>query len=246
MGRERIDLLLVRRGLVSGRERARALILAGKVVCNDELIEKAGARVDEQAEIRLKGGDIPFVGRGGVKLEAALQAFPVEVTGRVAIDIGASTGGFTDCLLQHGAKRVYAVDVGYGQLAWSLRNDPRVVVRERTNIRNCTLRDFPEPLELAVVDLSFISLTKVLPVVYELLLPAGPVITLVKPQFEVGRGEVGKGGIVRDEGKRRAALEKVKAFAVTCGFRVNGEIESPIAGQKGNREYLLCLVRENA
>jgi 23S rRNA (cytidine1920-2'-O)/16S rRNA (cytidine1409-2'-O)-methyltransferase len=244
VGRERIDLLLVKRGLAAGRERARALILAGKVVCDDELITKAGARVDEQAEIRLKGEDIPFVGRGGLKLEAALRAFPVAPAGRVCIDIGASTGGFTDCLLQHGARKVYAVDVGYGQLAWSLRNDMRVVVRERTNIRNCTRSDFAEPLELAVIDLSFISLTKVLPVVCALLEPQSPVIALVKPQFEVGKGEVGKGGIVRDEEKRRAALARVKEFAGTCGFTAGGEIVSPITGQKGNVEYLLHLVRE--
>lgn len=241
MGRERIDLLLVKRGLAPGRERARALILAGKVVCGDQLVEKAGTRVDESAEIRLKGDDIPFVGRGGLKLEAALKTFSLEVAGRVAIDIGASTGGFTDCLLQHGARRVYAVDVGYGQLAWSLRNDERVVVLERTNIRGCTRKDFAEPLDLAVIDLSFISLTKVLPVVAELLLPASPVVALVKPQFEVGRGEVGKGGIVRDEAKRRAALDKVRAGAGACGFVCRGAMDSPITGQKGNREYLLYL-----
>ncbi len=241
MGRERIDLLLVRRGLAPGRDRARALILAGKVVCNDQLVEKAGTRVEETAEIRLKGEDIPFVGRGGLKLEAALEKFAVAVEGRVCIDIGASTGGFTDCLLQRGAARVYAVDVGYGQLAWSLRNDDRVVVMERTNIRGCTPADFAEPLELAVIDLSFISLTKVLPVVASLLPPQSPVVALVKPQFEVGRGEVGKGGIVRDEARRRAALEKIRNFAATCGFACGGEMVSPITGQKGNREYLLYL-----
>ncbi len=241
MGRERIDLLLVRRGLVPGRERARALILAGKVLCNDEPVEKAGTRVDEHADIRLKGDDIPFVGRGGLKLEAALAAFPVAVAGRVAIDVGASTGGFSDCLLQRGARKVYAVDVGYGQLAWSLRQDERIVVMERTNIRSCTPADFADPLELAVIDLSFISLTKVLPVVGRLLEPGSPVVSLVKPQFEVGKGEVGKGGIVRDESKRRRALEKIAAFAREHGFTVHGSLTSPIAGQKGNLEYLLHL-----
>ncbi|MCD6292880.1 MAG: TlyA family RNA methyltransferase [Deltaproteobacteria bacterium] len=241
MSKERIDLLLVQRGLAATRERARALILAGKVVCNDNLIEKAGSRVESSAEIRLKGGDIPFVGRGGLKLEAALKTFKLDVNDRVAIDIGASTGGFSDCLLQHGARRVYALDVGYGQLAWSLRCDDRVVVMERTNIRKSVKADFPEPLELAVIDLSFISLTKVLPVVAALLVSDAPVIALVKPQFEVGKGEVGKGGIVRDETKRQAALEKVCDFAKEHGFSHHQTITSPVLGQKGNVEYLIYL-----
>ena len=241
MSKERIDLLLVQRGLAATRERARALILAGKVVCGDHLIEKAGSRVESSAEIRLKGEDIPFVGRGGLKLEAALKAFSVDVNDRIAIDIGASTGGFSDCLLQHGARRVYALDVGYGQLAWSLRCDDRVVVMERTNIRHCVKADFSEPLELAVIDLSFISLTKVLPVVATLLPPQAPIIALVKPQFEVGKGEVGKGGIIRDEEKRQAALDKVCNFAQEHGFSHHQTIISPVLGQKGNVEYLIFL-----
>ncbi len=241
MSRERIDLLLVQRGLAVSRDRARALILAGKVVCDDRLIDKAGTRIDCDAEIRLKGEDIPFVGRGGLKLEAALNSFAVEVEDRVAIDIGASTGGFTDCLLQHGARRVYALDVGYGQLAWSLRCDDRVVVMERTNIRNSVSSDFADPLELAVIDLSFISLTKILPVTADLLEPLAPVIALVKPQFEVGKGEVGKGGIVRDEEKRAACLKKVCEFAENNGFIHHNTITSPISGQKGNIEYLIHL-----
>lgn len=241
MSRERIDLLLVQRGLAVSRERARSLILAGKVVCDDRLIDKAGSRIDCNAEIRLKGEDIPFVGRGGLKLEAALEAFKVEIKDRVAIDIGASTGGFSDCLLQHGARKVYALDVGYGQLAWPLRCDDRVVVMERTNIRNSVKSDFPEPLELAVIDLSFISLTTILPVVKILLQPQAPVIALVKPQFEVGKGEVGKGGIVRDDEKRAAALKKVCDFAGTNGFTHHQTINSPISGQKGNLEYLIHL-----
>ena len=241
MSRERIDLLLVQRGLAATRERARALILAGKVVCNDNLIEKAGSRVETTVEIRLKGEDIPFVGRGGLKLEAALKAFQVDVSDRVAIDIGASTGGFSDCLLQHGARRVYALDVGYGQLAWSLRCDDRIVVMERTNIRHCVKADFPELLELAVIDLSFISLTKVLPVVAALLQPEAPVIALVKPQFEVGKGEVGKGGIVRDEEKRQVVLDNVCNFAKEHGFSHHQTITSPVLGRKGNVEYLIFL-----
>ena len=241
MGKERIDTLLVQRGLAASRERAGALVLAGKVVCGEHLVEKAGSRVDSSAEIRLKGEDIPFVGRGGLKLEAALRAFQVDVNDRVAIDVGASTGGFSDCLLQYGARRVYALDVGYGQLAWSLRCDDRIVVMERTNIRHSIKADFPDLLDLAVMDLSFISLTKVLPVVATLLEPEAPVIALVKPQFEVGKGEVGKGGIVRDEDKRRAALDKVCHFAEAHGFTYNQTITSPVLGQKGNVEYLIFL-----
>jgi len=241
MTRERIDLLLVKRGLAVSRERSRALILAGKVVCNDRLIDKAGSQVDSSADIRLKGKDIPFVGRGGLKLEAALDAFTVDVKDLVAIDIGASTGGFSDCLLQRGVRKVYALDVGYGQLAWSLRCDDRVVVMERTNVRNSVPSDFSEPLELAVIDLSFISLTTILPVVKTLLQAQAPVIALVKPQFEVGKGEVGKGGIVRDDDKRAAALEKVCDFATDNGFSHQQTITSPISGQKGNIEYLIHL-----
>ncbi len=241
MTRERIDLLLVKRGLAVSRERARALILAGKVVCDDRLIDKSGSQVDINAEIRLKGKDIPFVGRGGLKLEAALDAFEVAVKDLVAIDIGASTGGFSDCLLQRGVRKVYALDVGYGQLAWSLRCDDRVIVMERTNVRNSVPGDFAEPLELAVIDLSFISLTKILPVVKTLLQAQAPVIALVKPQFEVGKGELGKGGIVRDDEKRTAALNKVCDFAATHGFIHHQTITSPISGQKGNIEYLIHL-----
>ncbi len=241
MSKERIDTLLVKRGLAASRERAGALILAGKVVCDDNLVEKAGSRVDSNSEIRLKGEDIPFVGRGGLKLEAAFKAFQVDVNNLVAIDIGASTGGFSDCLLQHGARRVYALDVGYGQLDWSLRCDDRIVVMERTNIRHSVKADFPDLLDLAVIDLSFISLTKVLPVVAALLEPEAPVIALVKPQFEVGKGEVGKGGIVREEEKRRAALEMVCNFAKANGFTHHQTITSPVLGQKGNVEYLIFL-----
>ncbi len=241
MSKERVDILLVQRGLAASRKRAGALILAGKVVCGNHLIEKAGSRVDSNAELRLKGEDIPFVGRGGLKLEAALKAFQVDINDRVAIDVGASTGGFSDCLLQYGARRVYALDVGYGQLAWSLRCDDRIVVMERTNIRHSVKADFPDLLELAVMDLSFISLTKVLPVVAALLQPDAPIIALVKPQFEVGKGEVGKGGVVREEVKRRAALEMVCNFAETHGFIHHQTITSPVLGQKGNVEYLIFL-----
>ena len=181
------------------------------------------------------------MGRGGLKLDAALDAFAIKVKDRVAIDIGASTGGFSDCLLQRGVRKVYALDVGYGQLAWSLRCDDRGVVMERTNVRNSVQSDFAEPLELAVIDLSFISLTTILPVVKTLLKPQSPVIALVKPQFEVGKGEVGKGGIVRDDEKRIAALQKVCDFSATNGSIYHQTITSPITGQKGNIEYLIHL-----
>ena len=241
MKKERLDKLLVGRGLVQSRERARALILAGKVVVDDHAIDKAGAQVAVDAEVRLKGEDIPFVSRGGLKLAAALDAFALDVTGLVAIDVGASTGGFTDCLLQRGARRVYAVDVGYGQLAWKLREDPRVVNLERTNIRNLTPEALPEQPQLAVIDASFISLDKVLPATLALLAPLATVVALIKPQFEVGRGEVGKGGVVRDAGQHQRVVEQVRQLAETLGCQVLGVTESPIFGPKGNKEFLIGL-----
>ncbi len=242
--KERLDLLLVSRGLAASRERARALILAGKVVCDDRLVDKAGQQVPITAAIRLKGADIPYVSRGGVKLAAALKQFQVEPAGTVVLDVGASTGGFTHCLLLHGARRVYAVDVGYGQLAWELARDPRVVVMDRTNVRGLTPAAFSPPPEMAVIDVSFISLRKVLPVIAGLLAPGAPVITLFKPQFEVGRREVGKGGIVRDAESRRRALEEFAAAAPDLGFAVLQTMTSPIRGQKGNEEFLLFLRRQ--
>lgn len=239
--RERIDKLLVERGLVQSRERARALILAGKVVVDDHVVDKAGSQVPLEAEIRLKGEDIPYVSRGGLKLEKGLQAFAVQVKGRIAMDVGASTGGFTDCLLQKGAAQVYAVDVGYGQLAWQLRQDQRVINLERTNIRDLT----PDRLEslpsLAVIDASFISLDKVLPPTLALLTPDGEVVALIKPQFEVGRGEVGKGGVVRDPAKHDEVVDKIRELVAELGCEVLGVTESPILGPKGNREFLIHL-----
>jgi len=239
--KDRLDKLLVERGLVPSRERARALILAGKVVVDDHAVDKAGAQVAADAAIRLKGEDIPYVSRGGLKLEKALDEFALEVTGRVALDVGASTGGFTDCLLQRGAARVYAVDVGYGQLAWKLREDPRVMNLERTNIRELTADRLGERPSLAVIDASFISLDKVLPSTLDLLTADAEVVALIKPQFEVGRGEVGKGGVVRDTRKHAQVVEKVTETARTLGCRVLGVTESPILGPKGNREFLIHL-----
>ena len=243
--KERLDKLLVSRGLVQSRERARALILAGKVVVDDHAVDKAGTQVSSDAELRLKGEDIPYVSRGGVKLAGGLDAFDLDVAGLVAIDVGASTGGFTDCLLQRGAARVFAVDVGYGQLAWSLREDPRVVNLERTNIRDLTAQQLPERPSLAVIDASFISLDKVLPPTLALLAPGATVVALIKPQFEVGRGEVGKGGVVRDADQHRRVIEQVTQTALGLGCRVLGVCASPLLGPKGNREFLIGLCKED-
>ena len=243
--KERLDKLLVKRGLVSSRERARALILAGKVVVDDHRIDKAGAQVDCEVELRLKGEDIPYVSRGGLKLEQALREFSVVVAGKVAIDVGASTGGFTDCLLQSGVKKVYAVDVGYGQLAWKLREDPRVVNLERCNIRHLQAEQLGELAELAVIDASFISLSKVLPSTLDLLTVAGEIIALIKPQFEVGRGQVGKGGVVKDRQLHNRVVAQVCDFVVSLGCQVLGVTESPILGPKGNREFLVYLKKNS-
>jgi 23S rRNA (cytidine1920-2'-O)/16S rRNA (cytidine1409-2'-O)-methyltransferase len=241
--RVRLDKLLVDRGLAPSRERARALILAGVVEVGGLPVQKAGAQVDAGASVRLREPDHPYVSRGALKLEKALDAFALDPTGMVALDVGASTGGFTDLLLRRGARRVYAIDVGYGQLAWSLRNDERVVVLERENIRYLDPAKVPEPADLAVIDVSFISLTLVLPKVAELLGPPGgkPIICLVKPQFEVGRDQVGRGGVVRDDAARAGAVEKVRAFAREAAFTDEGLVESPIRGPAGNIEYLLLL-----
>lgn len=241
MKKERLDKLLVERGLVQSRERASALILAGKVVVEDHAVDKVGTRIPIDADIRLKGGDIPYVSRGGLKLEKGLESFDIAVAGRVAIDVGASTGGFTDCLLQGGAVLVYAVDVGYGQLAWKLREDPRVVNLERTNIRDLTAGTLGAAPSLAVIDASFISLDKVLPATLPLLAPGGEVLALIKPQFEVGRGQVGKGGVVRDPAQHAEVVEKVRESAAALGCRVLGVVESPLLGPKGNREFLIHL-----
>ncbi len=238
---ERLDKLLVERGLVPSRERARLLILAGCVLVNESVVDKVGAQVLRESPVRIRGEDIPYVSRGGLKLEKGLDAFGIEPGGRVAIDVGASTGGFTDCLLQRGALRVYAVDVGYGQLAWKLREDPRVISMERTNIRNLAPEDLPERPDLAVIDASFISLEKVLPSTLALLAPKAEIIALIKPQFEVGKGEVGKGGVVRDPQKQAQAVENVRERACALGCTVLGVTESPILGPKGNREFLIHL-----
>ncbi len=243
MKKDRLDKLVVERGLAPSRERARALILGKKVMVDGAVVTKAGEMVGPDAEVSLAEPDHPYVSRGGLKLEKALDSFNIDPQGLVAMDVGASTGGFTDVLLRRGARRVYAIDVGYGQLAWSLRNDARVVVLERENIRYLSADKIPEACDVAVIDVSFISLTLVLPNVAERMGPPGrkPIICLVKPQFEAGRDEVSRGGVVRDEAARARAVDKVKNWAREHGFDVGLHVESPIQGPAGNVEYLLLL-----
>jgi 23S rRNA (cytidine1920-2'-O)/16S rRNA (cytidine1409-2'-O)-methyltransferase len=242
----RLDTLLVDRGLAASRERARALILAGSVRVNGQPASKAGTAVGVDADITITTRDHPYVGRGGVKLAHALDIFAIETAGRVALDIGASTGGFTDALLQRGASRVVALDVGHGQLDWKLRNDPRVDVIERVNARTLTPADLPAgrvPFDIITIDVSFISLKLILPIVPPLLRDTGDIVALVKPQFEAGRAEVGKGGIVRDEQVHLRVLEDVIGAADALGLGRAGTAESPISGMEGNREFLLHLRR---
>jgi 23S rRNA (cytidine1920-2'-O)/16S rRNA (cytidine1409-2'-O)-methyltransferase len=244
--RERIDRLLVERGLAPTRSRAQALILAGKVIVDGQRVDKAGALVGKQADVRLRGEDHPYVSRGGVKLAGALDVFAaahpgLSVGGRVAMDIGASTGGFTDCLLQRGVLRVHAVDVGYGQLAWKLATDARVVVHDRINIRALEPAAIGESVDLVVVDCSFIALAKVLPHVPRFLARPADVVALVKPQFELDAGRVGKGGIVRDTADREEALARASTAAKDLGFTVKAHCESPIAGATGNLEWFVWL-----
>lgn len=245
--RIRLDTLLVERGLAASRERARALILAGSVRVDGRPAPKAGTAVARDCEVTLAAPDHPYVGRGGLKLAHALDAFAIDVTGAVALDIGASTGGFTDVLLQRGAAHVLALDVGHGQLDWTLRNDARVTVIERVNARFLASADLPEALrafDIVTIDVSFISLAHILPVVPPLLRDGASVIALVKPQFEAGRAEVGKGGIVRDAAVRARVVDEVVAAADRLGLRRAGLTESPIEGMAGNREFLLHLRRD--
>ena len=238
MPRRRLDLLLVARGLAPTREKAQGLILAGLVEVDGRRSDKAGTPVADDADVRVGGPEHPYVSRGGVKLAAALDAFSIDPRGLVCADIGASTGGFTDCLLQRGAQRVYAVDVGYGQLDAGLRGDPRVVVLEKVNARELSRSHLPEPVALAAVDLSFISVRKVLPALLPRLAPGAIVVVLVKPQFEAGRSDVGKGGIVRDPSIRERVVREIGEFAAGIGLTAVGVVPSPIRGARGNQEYL--------
>jgi 23S rRNA (cytidine1920-2'-O)/16S rRNA (cytidine1409-2'-O)-methyltransferase len=245
-GRERLDRLLVERGLCESRTRAQALVLAGKVVVDDHAVSKPGTFVPRDAQLRLRGEDHPYVSRGGLKLRGALAAFAgIDVRGRWAMDVGASTGGFTDCLLQAGVEHVFAVDVGYGQLAWKLARDPRVSVLDRQNVRELTPHQLGRRVDLVVADCSFISLRPVLDAVVPHLQPEADVVALVKPQFEVGRERVGKGGIVRDPRAHQDAIEAVSAHARSLGFRVRGKCRSPIEGKEGNVEFFVWLSWSN-
>ena len=243
---KRLDQRVFELGLSESRERAKATIMSGLVYVNGQKAEKPGMPVSDEAEIEVRGAACPYVSRGGFKLEKALRVFPLEPEGRICIDCGASTGGFTDVLLKNGAARVYAVDVGYGQLAWSLRTDERVVVMERTNARNLTPDMFPERMDIAVMDLSFISIRLILPVLGGLLKPDGQVICLIKPQFEAGKADVGKKGVVRDRAVHERVLHEMVEFFPTAGYTLMGLDYSPIRGPEGNIEYLAYLKRGTA
>jgi 23S rRNA (cytidine1920-2'-O)/16S rRNA (cytidine1409-2'-O)-methyltransferase len=241
--KERLDVLLVEKGLAESRTRAQALILAGQVVVDDQRVDKPGTRISIDSVVRLKGEGLRFVSRGGLKLEAALDHFAIDVAGAICADIGASTGGFTDCLLQRGAARVHAIDVGYGQLHEKLRTDTRVLSRERVNARHLTDDDLPELVSIIVIDVSFISLTLVLPGVLSKLAQGGTLVALVKPQFEVGPDQIEKGGVVRDAVARSAAIARIREFVSSAGLEVRGVIDSPTPGPAGNVEALLVAVR---
>jgi 23S rRNA (cytidine1920-2'-O)/16S rRNA (cytidine1409-2'-O)-methyltransferase len=240
MKKQRLDVALVERGLVDTRSKAQSLIMARRVLVNDAFVDKAGANVAADDEVRVAELEHPWVGRGGMKLAHAVERFGVELAGKICVDIGASTGGFTDVMLKHGAAKVYAIDVGYGQIDVSLRNDPRVINREKVNARYLEPGSFDEPIEFVSIDVSFISLKLILPAVAGFL--RGELLALIKPQFEVGKHEVGKGGIVRDEAKRAAAVAAVVECARAQGLDVKGVIESPIKGAEGNIEYLMNAV----
>lgn len=241
MSKERIDVLLVEKGFFESREKAKASIMAGVVYANEQKVDKAGEEVSIDAEIEVRENICPYVSRGGLKLEKAIKSFGVYLKDKTCMDIGASTGGFTDCMLQNGAKKVFAVDVGYGQFAWKLRQDPRVVCMERTNIRYVTDEQIGEKLDFASIDVSFISLTKVLPVAFNLLKDDGEVVALIKPQFEAGREQVGKKGVVRDSNVHKEVIEKIIDFSKSIGFCVKNLSFSPIKGPEGNIEFLLYL-----
>ncbi|HEX8311864.1 MAG TPA: TlyA family RNA methyltransferase [Chthoniobacteraceae bacterium] len=241
MSKTRLDLLLVARGFFDSREKAQRAIMAGQVQVAEERVDKAGTKVADDAAITVAAGE-RYVGRGGLKLEAALREFGVDPTGATCLDIGASTGGFTDCLLQHGAAKIHAIDVGHSQLDWKIRSDSRVVVREKLNARYLTREDVPDPISICVIDVSFISLTLILPPAFELLAPEGVIIPLIKPQFELRKEDVARGGVVRDPALHEAAVEKIRTFVSdTLRRRWMGLIESPILGGEGNKEFLACL-----
>jgi 23S rRNA (cytidine1920-2'-O)/16S rRNA (cytidine1409-2'-O)-methyltransferase len=243
LSKERLDVILVEKGFFESREKAKASIMAGIVFVDEQKAEKAGDMVSSDAKIEVRGNACPYVSRGGLKLEKAINEFNIDLTDKVCMDIGASTGGFTDCMLQNNAKKVFSVDVGYGQFAWKLRQDERVVCMERTNIRYVTKEDIGEELDFASIDVSFISLTKVLPVAFMLTKDSGEVVALIKPQFEAGREQVGKKGVVRDSNVHKEVIEKVIEFSNSIGFGVKGLSFSPIKGPEGNIEFLVYLYK---
>lgn len=244
--KKRLDILVTERGLAESREKAKTLIMAGQVYVDGQKADKPGDTFSEDAAVEVRGKGLPYVSRGGLKLEKAMREFGLQLQGRTCMDIGASTGGFTDCMLQNGAQRVYSVDVGYGQLAWSLRTDPRVVNLERTNARYLTREQVPEEIDFFSVDVSFISLTLILPAVRPLLAEHGQAVCLIKPQFEAGREKVGKKGVVRDKAVHEEVIEKIRSFALENGFFVLGLTFSPVKGPEGNIEYLIYLERSEA
>lgn len=239
MKKERLDVLLVNRGLAPSREKAKAIIMSGNVFVDNQREDKAGQQFDPKVDIVVKGGEMKYVSRGGYKLEKAMEQFPIDLQGKVCMDVGSSTGGFTDCMLQNGAFSVYAIDVGTNQLAWKLRQDERVVCMEKTNIRYVTPEDIPHLAQFVSIDVAFISLTKVLPAVINLMEDEAQIVCLIKPQFEAGREKVGKKGVVRDASVHLEVVERIVTFAMDMGFHVMGLTYSPIRGPEGNIEYLL-------
>lgn len=246
MAKIRLDQLLVNQGLVQSREKGRALIMAGSVYVNDKMIDKPGTPVQEKDHVKIRGKSLPYVSRGGLKLEKALQSFNLELQDKVIIDIGASTGGFTDCALQKGAVKSYAVDVGYGQLAWTLRQDPRVINLERKNARYLSPEDIPEQTDVITIDVAFISLEKILPAVSSFLKDGGQIIALIKPQFEAGREKVGKKGVVKDPAVHQEVIKRIVDFCLETGLLVKGLDYSPITGPEGNIEFLLLLEKNDS
>lgn len=241
INRRRLDLAVVETGLVQSRQRAKALIMEGRILVNDQPVDKPGTLVSKSDNLFLKGNNIPYVSRGGLKLESALKAFDINADSLFCLDVGASTGGFTDCLLQQGAERVFAVDVGYGQLAWKLRQDSRVTVIERTNIRHMPIKALPCPIDLVTIDVSFISLKIVVPAVMKFMKKDAGIVALIKPQFEVGRGKVGKGGVVRNPDLHNEVISELTVFFIDKGFLCKSVIPSPILGPKGNKEFFIHL-----
>ena len=239
--KKRLDILVVEKNLAQSRQRSQALILSGRILVDHEPVDKPGSLIPVHSEITLKGEDLPFVSRGGLKLACALDEFKLDVTQLICLDVGASTGGFTDCLLQRGASKVIAVDVGYGQLAWKIRNDPRVVVLERTNIRYLPDHALPSLVDFTCIDVSFISLKIVIPAVLKFMKKSSRIVALIKPQFEVGKGKVGKGGIVKDPELQQTVIEDLNLFFSSKGLSCQGTLPSPVLGAKGNKEFLVSL-----